>query len=164
MSLISPVKHDEHPGRCWYSRRDGVIRGPFTAENISCYLLLGRICLDDELSRDCENWSVAGRLASLLPTELAGQSSQDDYQRLVIAHMKADERCNDRRSTNDKHHLKSHGERRTTPNRRGKVANTLLSHYLFAGAMSAESKRPDSRRLRVLLLMMLLASVMFAWQ
>ena len=138
------------------------MRGPFTAENITSYILLGRIRLDDELSQDRENWSAAGRLASLLPAELEGQSSWDDYERLVIAHMKADQRSNDRRSQNDKYYTDSHKERRISANRRANGDNTLISHYLFDGAMSAPNKRPYPRRLRVLLLV-LLASLLFAW-
>jgi len=163
LSLLSPVTHKDNPERCWYTRRKGVMRGPFTAENISSYILLGRIHLDDEVSQDRENWSIARRFASLLPAELASHSSWDDYEQLVIAHMKADERNNDRRLHDDNSYTRSHRERRTTPNRRGKGGDSLLSRYLFAGAMSPDSKRPDSRRLRVLLLMMLLASLMFAW-
>ena len=162
MSLFSPVTHEGNPERCWYTRREGVLRGPFTAENISSYILLGRIHLDDEISQDCENWSIARRFGNLLPADPASQSSWDDYERLVIAHMKADERNHDRRLHDDKSYTNSHRERRTTPNRRGKGGNSLLSRYLFAGAMSPDSKRPDSRRLRVLLLIMLFASLMFA--
>ena len=35
----------------WFTRREGVIRGPFPAGEITRYILLGRIRLDDELSR-----------------------------------------------------------------------------------------------------------------
>jgi len=42
----------------WYARRDGRVRGPFTAEELRRYLLLGRICEDDELSRDGMEWRL----------------------------------------------------------------------------------------------------------
>ena len=163
MSSLSSATHTDQYEKRWYTRRDGVMRGPFSAENISSYLLLGRIRLDDELSQDCVSWSVARHLAKLLPDELASQSCWDDYERLVIAHMKADERGNERRRTNHKGYLDTHAERRKIPDRRVGGGNTMLSRYLFAGALSYEEKRPDSRRLRVLLLTMLLASLLFAW-
>lgn len=134
------------------------MRGPFTAENISRYMLLGRIRLDDELSQDRVNWSVAGRLASLLPPELASQSSWEDYQQLVVAHMKADERQGERRCQNCGN---CNPERRKKPDRRCKTDNTLLSHYLFSEVITAYEKRQESRHLRPLLLTMLLATLIF---
>jgi hypothetical protein len=162
MKLLAPAAHDKDPEKCWYTRREGIRRGPFTAENITSYILLGRIRLDDELSQDCENWSVAGRLTSLLPAELAGQAGWDDYERLVIARMKVDERSNERRVNNDKSYTGFRRERRMTANRRGNDDNTLISHYLFDGTMSAQDRRSNPRRLRALL-MVLLASLLFAW-
>ena len=163
MNPLSPLARNEQFEKCWYTRRDGVMRGPFSAENISSYMLLGRIRLNDELSQDCVNWSAARCFTNLLPAELENQSCWDDYERLVIAHMKADERSSERRNNNDKDYLDSHAERRTIPDRRGGDGTTMLSRYLFADTLSNEEKRPNSRRLRVLLLMMLLASLMFAW-
>ena len=139
------------------------MRGPFSAERISSYILLGRIRLNDELSQDCESWSTARRLTKLLPPEMARQSSWDDYEQLVIAHMKSDERSSKRRRKADTGYPDANGERRITSDRRGVSGNTMLSRYLFAGAISHDDKRPDSRRLRVLLLLMLLASLLFAW-
>ena len=158
MNLSVSAMHHEQTEKCWYTRRKGVVRGPFLAEDVSRYLLLGRIRLDDELSRDRENWSVAGQLGGLLPPDLASQSSWDDYQRLVVAHMKADERKSERRCQNCGN---CHPERRKIPDRRDEGDDTLLSHYLFSEVMSANEKRQESRHLRPLLLTMLLATLMF---
>lgn len=139
------------------------MRGPFSAKMISRYILLGRIRLDDELSQDRENWTIAGRLTSLLPSELTTQSSWADYQRLVIAHMGTDERRSERRCQNSKNYLDCNVERRTSPDRRGEEDNILLSHYLYAEVVSADQKRPVAQYLRPLLLAMLLAALTFAW-
>jgi hypothetical protein len=160
MNRLLLARYQRQSNECWYTRREGVMRGPFSAENISRYILLGRIRLDDELSQDRTNWSVAGQLASLLPSELASQSSLDDYQQLVVAHMQADERKGERRCQNCGN---CNPERRKAPNRRGKADNILLSHYLFSGVMPACEKRQDSRYLRPLLLTMLLVTLMFVW-
>ena len=163
MSLLPQVTQHEQPEQCWYTRREGVIRGPFSAENVSRYLLLGRIRLDDELSQDRETWAIAGQLTSLLPPELANQSSWNDYQQLVIAHMEADERKGERRSQKNRNHLDCHAEQRTSPDRRSEVENALLSQYQLARAMPAGGKRPDSRRIRPVLLVALMAALMFVW-
>jgi hypothetical protein len=120
--------------KIWYTRRDGVMRGPFTAENISRYILLGRIDLDDEVSQDRETWIVAGHLDSLLPAELKSQSSWDDYQKLVTAHM------------------------------RSHVDNTLLCQHLLDKPDSSDRKGSASQSKRpVVLFVVLLLTMMFAW-
>ena len=148
----------------WYTRRDGVMRGPFSAENISRYMLLGRIRLDDELSQDCETWVVAAELDNLLPAELKNQSSWDDYEQLLTAHMKADERQESRRSRKTRHYLDRHVELRVSGERRSDVDNALLSQHLLAKSMLAKRFRPVVRHKRsAFLFVVLLLSLMFAW-
>lgn len=140
------------------------MRGPFTAENISRYILLGRIDLDDELSQDRETWIVAGHLDSLLPAELKSQSSWDDYQKLVTAHMQADERKADRRTGKRKHYLDRHAEKRVKGDRRSHVDNTLLCQHLLDKPVTSDEKRPVSGHKRpVVLFVVLLLTMMFAW-
>ena len=154
----------EKSDKCWYTRRDGVMRGPFTAENISRYILLGRIDLDDELSQDRETWIVAGHFDSLLPAELKSQSSWDDYQKLVTAHMQADERKADRRTGKRKHYLDRHAEKRVKGDRRSHVDNTLLCQHLLDKPVTSDEKRPVSGHKRpVVLFVVLLLTMMFAW-
>jgi hypothetical protein len=148
----------------WYTRRDGVMRGPFSAENISRYMLLGRIRLDDELSQDCETWVVAAELDNLLPGELKSQSCWDDYQQLLTAHMRADERKSDRRVGKRKHYLDRNRELRSSGERRSNIDNALLSQHLLAKAMIAVKRHPVLRRKRpVFLFMVFLVTLMFAW-
>jgi len=148
----------------WYTRRDGVMRGPFSAENISRYMLLGRIRLDDELSQDCETWVVAAELDNLLPGELKSQSSWDDYQQLLTAHMQADERKSDRRVRKRKHYLDRNVELRVAGERRSDIDNALLSQHLLAKAMFAVKQHPVLRRKRpVFLFVVFLVTLMFAW-
>jgi len=164
MNRLLATRNQKQSGECWYTRREGVIRGPFSEEDVSRYILLGRIRLDDELSQDRGNWVAAAQLTSLLPAELSSQSSWEDYERLVTAHMKVDERKGERRHRNLKHFHDTNPERRTSPERRDPGAsNTLLSHYLYVRMMSAHEKRPESLRLRPVLMMILLATLMFAW-
>ena len=154
----------EKSDKRWYTRRDGVMRGPFTTENISRYILLGRIRLDDEVSQDRETWIVTGHIDSLLPAELTSQSCWDDYQKLVTAHMKVDERKADRRTVKRRNYLDRHAEKRVRGDRRSRVDNTLLCQHLLDNPVSSDEKRPVSGYKRpVLLFVVLLLTMMFAW-
>lgn len=136
----------------WYTRRDGVTRGPFTAENITRYLLLGRIRIEDELSRDRISWSVAGQLLDL--------NSQGDYRQLIIAQLQADERRGARRCSDCKNRGNCK-ERRVLPDRRKTSGGIPV---IFQGrSESAPDQKSRHAHLRTVLLALLLASMMLAW-
>jgi hypothetical protein len=140
----------------WYSRRDGVVRGPFAAEAITRYLLLGRIRLDDELSIDRAAWSPVRLFSSLLPPEVANLASWDDYEQLIEARMQVDERKSDRRCQHCTSRDPCHSDRRTGKDRRHQDDAGPLRQYLYTNVDREPTLRP-------LLLTLLLATVMFAW-
>ena len=152
-----------NPPTQWYTRREGVIRGPFNEDEISRHFLLGRLCQDDELSQDRVDWSLANDCTELLPSELQKLSSWDDYQQLVIARMQVDERKGDRRCQQYSNQSNCHPERRATHDRRGKDNDRLLSQYLFGHADSSASRSTEQNNLRPWLLTMLLVTMVFAW-
>ncbi len=147
----------------WYTRRGGVVRGPFSAENITRYILLGRICLNDELSQDHETWLPANECSSLLPGELSSLSGRDDSQRLVAARLKADERKGERRCRNCKNRTKCGGEQRQGPDRRVSNNEVSASQLLTGASTSQQTFRQQPALLRTLLLTLLLSLTMFAW-
>lgn len=147
----------------WYTRRDGVIRGPFNADEITRYLILGRIRMDDELSQDRSTWATANRCTELLPDELQKLSSWDDYQQLVIARMQVDERKGERRCRQCSNQSGCHRERRSHADRRGRDNDRLVSQYLFGRPDSSRTHTTPGNNLRPLLLTMLLATMVFAW-
>jgi len=140
----------------WYSRRDGVVRGPFTAKDINRYLLLGRIRLDDELSTDKATWSTANSFSGMLPPEVTNLTSWDDYQKLVEARMQVDERRSERRCQQCQNPGKCHPERRGGKDRRSADDNGLVRQYLYNDCDRQSALRP-------LMLTLLLATVLFAW-
>ena len=155
------VKH--HLQMQWYTRRGGVIRGPFSATELSRHFILGRICMEDELSQDRVSWIAASRCSELLPGELQNLSNWDDYQQLVITRMQVDERESERRCQQCNTHSEYHPERRTLADRRGKDNDRLLSQYLFGHPDSSSVNSSPGKILRLLLLTMLLVTVVFAW-
>ena len=147
----------------WYSRRGGVIRGPFSEGEITRHFLLGRICQDDELSQDRVSWTAANDCTELLPSELEKLSSWDDYQQLVIARMQVDERKSERRCQQCSNRSSCHPERRTAKDRRGKENDRLVSQYLFGHAASSPGRSSGQNKLRPLLLTLLLITMALAW-
>lgn len=144
----------------WYTRRSGIVRGPFSAEYITRYILLGRIRLDDELSQDRINWSRANNFGEFLSPELANLSSWEDYQQLVMARMQADERRGERRCR-DNNAQGHYPERRKQPDRRRAENNLLVSQYLFSDTVSPVAKKIQSASVRTLLLSLLLVFLIF---
>jgi len=147
----------------WYTRRAGVVRGPFGTDEITRYLILGRIRMGDELSQDRLNWSTANHCTELLPGELQDLASWDDYQQLVIARMQVDERKSERRSRRGSNQSGYHRERRTLAERRGKDNDRLVSQYLFGHPNSSVIDATSRKNIRPLLLTLLLATIVFAW-
>jgi hypothetical protein len=157
--MTAPEQHvndqDQYPLE-WYSRRDGVVRGPFTAADITRYLLLGRIRLADELSKDATIWSPADSFTDMLPPEVTKLTGWDDYQQLVEARMQVDERKSVRRCQQSPNRRKCHAERRRTGDRRRGDENWLIRQYIYN-----DSERKVTSR--TLLLTLLLATVLFTW-
>lgn len=150
----------------WYTRRDGRVRGPFSDGHIAQHILLGRIRLSDELSRDRTGWQPVSALPELIPEELSGMSGWDDYQRLVMARIRLDERVRERRQTNSRGQPPSGVERRRQPDRRCVDGNVEFFKYQLMGGMGTkpgDSHTPQPRSLRVFLLTALLAMLVVAW-
>ena len=151
----------ETPGTTWYTRREGVVRGPFEPAHITRYILLGRIRLDDELSHDRETWQQARSVVMLLPEELMNLQGWEDYQQLVEARMRVDERRQDRRCSQCPNCASCHPERRSGTDRRKDDNGPLVDQFLY-GAKNSSPKVPPAR-LRSLLLTLLFAALLFVW-
>jgi hypothetical protein len=85
--------------KLWFTRRDGVVRGPFPAAWIRRYILLGRIRMTDELRLGAGDWRPAFRCEELIPEVLRQPLTEDNLARLKQARRVADERgIQDRRA------------------------------------------------------------------
>jgi hypothetical protein len=78
--------------RMWYTRRKGVVRGPFPFELIKSFVLLGRVSDTDELSSDKERWHRLSELPDLVPEVMRSVVTDEDRERLLQARMHEDER------------------------------------------------------------------------
>jgi len=151
--------------RQWYARRDGTVRGPFTDEYIARYVLLGRIRLRDEISQDRIRWRLVRDFPDLYPEELERQANRGDYQRLVEARSKVDERVGDRRDRRGRTRHPSSDERRELPDRRRLGGEPEFLIYHLPGEIPCQAHGTNKRRdrsLRTFLLATILATLVFA--
>lgn len=156
---------DEH---LWYTRRAGLVRGPFPQKQISHYILLGRIGDCDELSVDCEHWHTLTDLPHLIPDVMRNIESDVDRQRLQMARLRADERRGGDRRLGSERMQRDTGERRRDSDRRQDEDEEILRHReLRRGVLDAGRKAdigpcgPQCRR--VLLLVAALAVLFFIY-
>lgn len=89
----------------WYTRRNGVVRGPFPAQQVSRYILLGRIRDSDELRRTNGGWKRLTHYPELIPAVMQLPPSEENRLKLKLARLQADERRPGR-------HRRHEGERR----------------------------------------------------
>ena len=68
--------------KLWYVRRGGEVRGPFPAQQISRYALLGRIRASDELSQDQISWRALSELPGLMPEAMQPGADPEALERL----------------------------------------------------------------------------------
>jgi hypothetical protein len=85
----------------WFTRREGVVRGPYPHKQISRYVLLGRIRTTDEVRPDGGEWRGLTAYADLIPEVMKLPPTDENRQKLVMARLREDERQpGDRRERN----------------------------------------------------------------
>lgn len=147
----------------WYTRRDGKVRGPYSAGHVTRYILLGRIQITDELSQDRSSWRPLTECSEFLPDESGGMASGEDCQRLVMARISVDERRSQRRQEDGKTLPAGVSERRHGSGRRQLDRDIESPVCHLAGREHGPGKRQQSARLRAYLLATLLVTLIVAW-
>ena len=143
----------------WFARRNGAVRGPFTADHLKRCILLGRVQLNDELSLDESHWRPLVDFPELFPEELSGVCGPEDYQRLLAAHNQVDERVAERRHRSGRRPPTVRTERRRMPDRRNGNWLTGLLHL----NQVRQKKSREVQSLRTLLLATLIVSLVLAY-
>ncbi|MEJ2344741.1 MAG: pentapeptide repeat-containing protein [Gammaproteobacteria bacterium] len=140
---------DKIAAHLWYTRKAGEVKGPFPARSISCFLLLGRMTQDDEVSQDRKHWRVLRELPEMIPDEVRDADTEEGYQRLLAARMREDERLRERRCDDRQvAHPRRRGSDRRAPEpaamvRHREVRQELLQsaagrpNYLVPGIITA---------------------------
>jgi len=88
-------------GPFWYTRRGGVVRGPYPEQQVSRHILLGRIRENDELRVKDGTWATLEHYPHLIPEVMKLPPSEVNLEKLLLARLQADERRpRDRRAVN----------------------------------------------------------------
>jgi uncharacterized protein YjbI with pentapeptide repeats len=151
----------------WYTRRGHEIRGPFPAQQISRFILLGRIQDTDELSVDQHNWQCVTDVPVVIPAELkADLSDPKAREALLIARMREDERnARDRRAVSDENRPPEERRRRSSSDRRSEEEEVMLRHREVKTAIAEAAKlRNQNYFLRgIIATLLLVAIITAAW-
>lgn len=91
------MTHSSDKHKLWFTRRDGVVRGPYPTLMIRRYVLLGRLQEQDEVSQDREIWHPLMAYPELIPDEFSDLDTPEGQERLRLARLREDERAKERR-------------------------------------------------------------------
>ena len=112
----------------WYTRREGVQRGPYPEKQISRYILLGRIRQTDELRTEQGDWQSLSAYPELVPEVMKLPPTPENRQKLLMARMREDERQPGDRRDRTPAPANDVLERRSGQERRRAEADTTLRH------------------------------------
>jgi len=112
----------------WYTRRDGVVRGPYPDKQISRYILLGRIRNSDEVRPDDGDWAPLMQYPELVPEVMKLPPSDENLQKLMLARLREDERRPRDRRADEGDVPAAIRERRTGVERRSPEMQEVLRH------------------------------------
>lgn len=151
----------------WYTRRGMEVRGPFPAQQISRFILLGRIQDSDELSTDQHEWQKVSDIPVLIPEEMkADLSDPEAYERLLIARLREDERsAHDRRNHNDEENSEDMIHQRSGVERRSDEEADAIRHRKIKTAIteSAIQKKQNYFLRSVLAILFVSGIIGFVW-
>ena len=112
----------------WYTRRDSVVRGPYPENQISRYVLLGRIGDKDELRPEEGGWQPLSAYPDLIPEVMKLPPSDESRQKLLMARMREDEREPGDRRERGPRPSDEILERRVGKDRRGPEQDEVVRH------------------------------------
>ncbi|MFK7890936.1 MAG: DUF4339 domain-containing protein [Granulosicoccus sp.] len=76
----------------WYVQKGSRVQGPFSANEVGRFLLLGRVRNTDRVSRDGELWEPVTQVPELIPEELLNLQSDDGWNQFLQVRKSHDER------------------------------------------------------------------------
>ncbi len=84
--------YEEEREREWYVLRDGRIQGPYTENQVSRHMLLGRVRKSDRFSTDGQSWQSIDAVFKLIPEVLKNIQSDEGWRQYLQARSVANER------------------------------------------------------------------------
>ena len=124
----------------WYTRRKGVVRGPYPRKQIGRYVLLGRICTTDEVRLDGGDWQELSDCPELIPEVMRLPANAAHKQKLLMARLREDERQAGDRRERAANLLQDIGEQRSGRERRQPESAEVLRHRELRCQFSHEAQ------------------------
>ncbi len=135
------MNETRHRRILWYTRRDGVVRGPYPEKQIGRYVLLGRIRESDEVRPEEGDWATLQEHPDLIPEVMKLPPTDENLQKLLMARLREDERRpRDRRDDEDGVSA-AVVERRTGVERRRPETSDMLRHRELKYQVSHSGRR-----------------------
>ncbi|PLY12053.1 MAG: hypothetical protein C0631_18260 [Sedimenticola sp.] len=138
----------------WYIRRNSSVKGPFPSGTLRRFLILGRVLLNDYVSRDRENWVLVSDTPEVIPPELRKAMEEGTEEQLLAARLREDERTGRERRTAESDRL--HAKRRQGERRQDE--DELLQQHRSAKTVLRE--QAESRKRPLLAIAVLIVVVM----
>lgn len=145
-------RHSRDIARTWFTRDQGIVKGPFPSGTIRRLVVLGRLSERSEVSPDGYNWQPLGSITRLLPDATASEFGQQSAE---LARRREDERRGERRRDS----AGTTNERRRSDRRRPEPAK-VLQWRLRRRRNLARVERRASRQAAALWLTGLLAPLL----
>lgn len=125
------TEQDKHKRQLWYTRRDGVVRGPYPEGQINRYILLGRIGDHDQLRHEDGAWAELAAYPELIPEVMKLPPTDENLQKLAMARMREDERRPRDRRDGEVDVPAEVRERRSGEERRRPEPQDMLRHRML---------------------------------
>jgi len=158
------AEFDEKTGH-WYTRRDGVVRGPFPRGQISRYILLGRIRETDEIRFEFGDWKTVEQCPDLIPEVMKLPPTEENLQKLLLARMHEDERRPGSRRDDSASADNPPVERRYREDRRQNEPELFQRHRILKKEIADgwSEPRPDYRSAVLITLIVVLGFTVSYW-
>ena len=142
----------------WYVRSHNKVTGPFPGGQIQQSILLGRVSLDDLVSKDKEEWTAIRRCPEIIPDVLKENPDDKNHkERVKAAQRWADERRSERRLDED--------PERTGSGRREEEAYMTAEYrqHREVAALASRTRRGKSVIGLVLIVVLIIGGVIAAF-
>jgi len=113
-----------------------VVRGPYPSNQISRYVLLGRICTTDKVRLEGGDWQELSACPDLIPEVMRLPASAAHKQKLLMARLREDERQAGDRRERAPNPPQDVGEQRSGRERRQPESAEVLRHRALRGQIS----------------------------
>ncbi len=134
------TERETPPRPLWFLRQEGHVTGPFPSGAVRRLVLLGRIGLEQEVSRDRRQWQPLRELPEVIPPSVRRALEEGDPDQLLPDLLREDERTGrDRRHRNGA--AQPREEQRRGGERRREEPELLQRHRLAKTALRESKQR-----------------------